>query len=89
MEAFIGLFFIIGLPIIAIYFFRKWYKLRKEFENLEKTKSDEITTLNLQISEQKSSINDLTNQHYSYKNTILNLSKEVETLSKYKGVANN
>lgn len=33
MDAFIGLFFIIVLPIIAIFFIRKWYKLKKEFEN--------------------------------------------------------
>lgn len=87
MDAFIGLFFIIVLPIIAIFFIRKWYKLKKEFENFEKTKSEEITTLNSQISEQKDSINDLTNKQYSQEKKILNLSVELETLSKFKGVA--
>lgn len=87
MDAFIGLFFIIVLPIIAIFFIRKWYKLKKEFENFEKTKSEEITTLNSQISEQKDSINDLTNKQYSQEKKILNLSEELETLSKFKGVA--
>ena len=84
MDAFIGLFFIIVLPIIAIFFIRKWYKLKKEFENFEKTKSEEITTLNSQISEQKDSINDLTNKQYSQEKKILNLSVELETLSKFK-----
>lgn len=87
MDAFIGLLFIIVLPIIAIFFIRKWYKLKKEFENFEKTKSDEITTLNSQISGQENLINDLTNKQYSQEKKILNLSGELETLSKYKGVA--
>lgn len=80
MDAFIGLFFIIVLPIIAIFFIRKWYKVKKEFENYEKIKSDEINTLNLQNSEQRNTIEE-------QNKNISNISKQIEILSKYQIVA--
>lgn len=80
METFIGLFFIIVLPIIAIYFIRKWYKLKKEFEDFGKSKTDEIHSLNSENSEQRKTIKEQSQK-------ISDITKQIEVLSKYQGVA--
>lgn len=75
MDVLIGLFFLFGLPAIAIYFARKWYKLKKEFDVLNNAfvaKENEIQGLNSNLSD---------------KNTeIANLTAKLETLSKYEAI---
>lgn len=62
MDIFIGLFFVLGTPAIAIYFARKWYKLKKEFDNGLKAKDEEIRGLYTQIADCNSTITNLTNK---------------------------
>lgn len=72
MDVLIGLFFLFGLPAIAIYFARKWYKLKKELDSTTKAKDDEIRGLYTQISDRNS--------------TITNLTNKVDALSKYESI---
>ena len=72
MDTLIKILFVIVFPAFAIYFFIKYYKLKKKIKKLNKEKSREITNLETQNAELKE-IN-------------TNISNQLNELSKYESI---
>lgn len=72
MDTLIKILFVIVFPAFAIYFFIKYSKLKKKIKKLNKEKSREITNLETQNSELKQ-IN-------------INISNQLNELSKYESI---
>ena len=76
MDNVFAILFLFVFPGFAIYFGRKWYKLRKEFKHL----SDEKSTI-------ESNLQSLSSQTEEYKKRISDLQEEFDLLSPYRQVA--
>lgn len=75
MDILIGLFFLFGLPAIAIYFARKWYKQKKELEII----LDDSRVKDLEIKNLLSTISDRDA-------TVADLATRISNLSKYESI---
>ena len=79
MDALIGLLIVFGLPTIAIYFARKWYKTKKELESLGKT-------FDIYTESKETQIKNLEGSLLERDEKIAVLASRVEALSVYESI---